>query len=117
MTGATPPGLLSICNLQGPVGVEDETGVAIPKAFAIEQNYPNPFNPTTTLSFGVPRAGLVTVKVFDLLGREVATLVNENRPAGYHTEVLDGSRLSSGVYFYRLQANGYSATKKLMLVR
>ena len=98
------------------VGVK-ESRPGVPTEYTLSQNYPNPFNPTTTISFGVPRAGLVTVKVFDLLGREVATLLNENHPAGFYEVQLDAGLLSSGVYFYRLQTNDFVATKKMILLK
>jgi hypothetical protein len=94
-----------------------EHGQEIPAAFALSQNYPNPFNPITTISFGVPKASFVTLKVFDLLGREVATLVNENRSAGFYDVQLDAGLLSSGVYFYRLQANDFVSMKKMIVLK
>jgi hypothetical protein len=87
-------------------------------AFArLMQNYPNPFNPTTTIGFEIPRSSFVTLKVFDLLGREVATLVNGEVKTGIHERAFDGSGLASGVYLYRLQAEGFVQTKKLLLLR
>ncbi|MCL5267031.1 MAG: T9SS type A sorting domain-containing protein [Bacteroidetes bacterium] len=80
-------------------------------------NYPNPFNPTTTVSYKLPTSGFVTLKVYDALGREVATLVNGNQDAGVHSTVFDGTGLASGVYFYRLTAPGVSQTKKMLLTK
>jgi len=90
-----------------------------PTAFALDQNYPNPFNPTTNIGFRIPGQGTGWVKlaVYDLLGREVAVLVNDLRPAGEYAVTFDGSRLSSGPYVYRLQANGRVETKKFMLLK
>jgi hypothetical protein len=88
-----------------------------PKEFALLQNYPNPFNPKTVVSYHLPMAGTVRLAVYDLLGREVAALVNEWKPAGQHTVAFDASGLSSGVYVYRLESDGRSATRKLTLVR
>ena len=88
-----------------------------PEKYELSQNYPNPFNPTTKINFSIPKSGLVTLKVFDVLGREVATLVNETRVAGNYTEGFDGSGLSSGVYFYRIQAGDFSSIKKMMLTK
>lgn len=88
-----------------------------PCHFELLQNYPNPFNPATNISFDLPSAGDVMLKVYDMLGREVATLVNGLRHAGSFTERFDASNLSSGVYLYRLTTPSYSATKKLILVR
>lgn len=99
--------------------------VSAPTVFELDQNYPNPFNPSTTIPYQLPVDGLVTLKVFDLLGREIATLVNEQQKAGYYRVTFDANRLASGVYFYRLQArstNGgkagdFAATKRLMVLK
>ncbi len=87
------------------------------QGFALLQNYPNPFNPTTAISYELSANSHVTLKVYDILGRDVATLVNGQRTAGEHSVTFDASRLPSGVYFYRLQAGSYTATKKLMLLK
>lgn len=84
---------------------------------SLSQNYPNPFNPTTVINYQLPVSGKVTLKVYDLLGRELATLVNDRENAGSYSVKFDGSRLASGIYFYRLQAGSFSQTKKLMLVK
>jgi hypothetical protein len=89
----------------------------VPDATTLDQNYPNPFNPTTTISYTLPAQGFVTLKVFNVLGQEVATLVNEAESPGNKSVSFDGSGLPSGVYFYRLQAGSYSATKMLMIVK
>ena len=83
--------------------------------FELKQNYPNPFNPSTTITFSIPTSEFVTLKVYDVLGREVATLVNENLSAGSYSYNFDASNLTSGVYFYKLQAGKYSETKKMIL--
>ncbi len=88
-----------------------------PKSFALYQNYPNPFNPTTAITYQLSANSHVTLKVYDILGREVATLVNQKEIAGSHSVTFDGSRLASGVYFYRLVAGSYTATKKLILIK
>jgi hypothetical protein len=88
-----------------------------PLAFALGQNYPNPFNPTTRISFQLAAVGKVSLKIYDLLGREVETLVDGEMNAGFHLIVFDASRLSSGIYFYRLSAGEYAATKKLVLLK
>jgi hypothetical protein len=93
--------------------------------YSLSQNYPNPFNPSTVISFQIPMASHVSLKIFDLLGREVAALVNEEKRAGSYEVTFDGKNLSSGVYFYRLQAGDPSTgsgqrfvqTKKLSLLR
>jgi len=92
--------------------------VEIPNYYSLSQNYPNPFNPTTTIKFGLPKAGNVKLVVFDILGREVATLINnEFRDVGTYTVNFDASALSSGVYFYRLESGDFSQTKKMLLVK
>jgi N-acetylmuramoyl-L-alanine amidase len=96
--------------------VEPVSGV-IPIAFELLQNYPNPFNPTTSIGFRISNYGLVTLKIFDVLGREIVTLVNEARPAGEYTLRWDASSLPSGVYFYQLRAGDFVQTKKLVLAK
>jgi hypothetical protein len=90
---------------------------AIPDQFELEQNYPNPFNPSTKIKFFTPETGLTSLKVYDLLGREVATLVNEELLAGEHQVSFEASSLASGVYVYTLSAGKYTATKKMALLR
>jgi DNA-binding beta-propeller fold protein YncE/fibronectin type 3 domain-containing protein len=85
--------------------------------YELGQNYPNPFNPTTTIEYAMPQAGVVTLKVYDVLGREVTTLVNERKAAGNYAVPFNGSGLASGVYFYKLTAGNFTATKKLLLVK
>jgi hypothetical protein len=89
----------------------------LPTAFSLEQNYPNPFNPTTVVSFHLPAASNAKLTIYDLLGREVAMLVNERREAGVHEVKFDGSNLASGVYFYRLEAGGFVSTKKMQVLK
>jgi endonuclease/exonuclease/phosphatase family metal-dependent hydrolase/uncharacterized protein YdeI (BOF family) len=94
-----------------------ERGKTAPTAFALEQNYPNPFNPTTTISYALASPSEVKLEVFDVLGRTVATLVNSRQAAGTYSVNFNASRLSSGIYFYRLQAGAFVATKKMLLVK
>lgn len=89
----------------------------LPNALRLEQNYPNPFNPTTTIQYSVPEKQFVSLKVYDLLGREVAMLFEGERLAGNYSAVFDGSSLSSGMYFYRLRSGNSIISKKLLLVR
>ncbi len=89
----------------------------LPMHFSLYQNYPNPFNPSTTISFILPLKSLVFLKVFDILGREVATLANEEMLAGNHSFNWNAANLASGIYFYRLQAGSFTETKKLILLR
>jgi len=81
------------------------------------QNYPNPFNPSTNIKFDVPKSGVVNLKIYDMLGREVNTLVNGFRNAGTYEVNFNAGNISSGIYFYRLQYNGLVMTKKLMLIK
>jgi photosystem II stability/assembly factor-like uncharacterized protein len=90
---------------------------SLPFEYALYQNYPNPFNPTTTIKYSVKEAGVVSLKVYDILGKEIATLVNEIKTPGEYTTTFDASLLSSGIYFYTMQAGGFSATNKLLLVK
>ncbi|MCK9281588.1 MAG: T9SS type A sorting domain-containing protein [Melioribacteraceae bacterium] len=98
------------------VGVEEEAN-NIPTQFELMQNYPNPFNPTTMIRFNLPISGNVTLKVFDLLGKEVAVLVNEHKPAGTYEIEFNGMGLSSGVYFYQITAGNFVSVKKFTLIK
>lgn len=102
--------------LVGTVSV-DEDAYAASAAFTLEQNQPNPFNPQTKISFTLPQAEQVSLKVYDVLGNEVATLKNEEMPPGAHAVIYEAHALASGTYFYRLQAGAFVATKKMSLVR
>jgi beta-glucanase (GH16 family) len=97
--------------------VEEDDGENVPQEFVLYQNYPNPFNPSTTIRFYIPKSEHVTLKVFDVLGREVATLVNGELNPGEHSVVYKAKGLASGMYFYRLQAGTYHDTKKLLLLK
>lgn len=88
-----------------------------PITFQLNQNYPNPFNPTTTISFSLPQSEDVVLKVFAILGNEVAVLVNGYKSAGKHKVKFDGSNLSSGLYFYRIQAGNNFSVKKMTLTK
>jgi len=85
--------------------------------YTLYQNYPNPFNPVTTINYTIAAKDFVTIKVFDFLGKEVATLVNEEKPAGSYSVNFNGNKLSSGVYFYRMHAGSFVETKKLILLK
>jgi hypothetical protein len=108
-----------------PVSVkDDETKNGIPTEFTLTQNYPNPFNPSTTISYSVPEIAFVTIKVYDVLGNEIATLVNEENHIGNYELEFNGSNLPSGIYFYRLQAvptgrqaGSFVETKKMVLMK
>ncbi len=91
--------------------------LTFPAQFILEQNYPNPFNPTTTIEYSIPQSGFVTLKVFDVLGNEVVTLVNGHNEAGKHQIKFDASNLKSGVYFYKIENGNFVETKKLVLLK
>ncbi len=95
----------------------DNKGMEEPFTFSLGQNYPNPFNPATMISFQIPQKGIVTLKVFDVTGKEVRTLVNEVKEAGANSVLFDASALSSGVYFYKLVSGSFTDTKKMILVK
>jgi len=96
----------------------NEVVIGLPDKFEVKQNYPNPFNPTTNLEFSIPHAGSVSLKIYDMQGREVAVLVNEVKPAGNYKIIFNGSNLSSGVYFYKLElnANGQTLNKVMKML-
>lgn len=98
------------------VGVK-EAPIATPQVYTLDQNYPNPFNPSTTIAFQVPMASHVTLKIYDLLGKEIVTLVNEQKSPGAHQVRFDAAGLSGSVYFYRMQAGQFTQTRKLLLLR
>jgi hypothetical protein len=100
----------------GPSSVEPDPGV-LPTAFTLSQNYPNPFNPSTEIKFTLTRNGFTTLKVYNMLGQEVATLVNEELQTGGYTSHFAGNTLPSGTYVYRLTSNGLSISKKMMLLK
>ena len=94
-----------------------ETVVEVPNEYSLLQNYPNPFNPSTVINYSTPQDGKVTLKVFDITGKELVVLVNENQKAGHYSVNFDASRLSSGVYFYTLNSGSFMAAKKLTLIK
>jgi photosystem II stability/assembly factor-like uncharacterized protein len=89
----------------------------VPKNFSLSQNYPNPFNPSTKIQFALPKSSLAKIVVYDLLGREIETVVNEQLNAGTYEADFDGGKLSSGVYYYKLTAGDFSETKKMVLIK
>jgi hypothetical protein len=91
--------------------------VAQPNEYSLSQNYPNPFNPSTTIDYSLLKDGLVTLKVYDVLGKEVVTLINEVQLAGQQKITFDASALSSGVYYYQLVSGDFTSTKKLILMK
>jgi hypothetical protein len=91
--------------------------VSAPVDFELFQNYPNPFNPSTSIKYSIPKSVLVTLKIYDVLGKEITTLVNEKEEAGLHKIEFNPTNLSSGVYFYTLKTEGFLQTKKMILIR
>ena len=89
----------------------------VPGKFELMQNYPNPFNPSTIINYSVPKASMITIKVYDILGREVTALVNEEKSAGNYSVQFSGSKLSSGIYFYQLKSDNFISTKKMLLIK
>jgi len=85
--------------------------------YNLEQNYPNPFNPSTIVAYSIKNDGMVTIKIYDILGREVRTLINENKPAGNYTVEFDASALSSGVYLYKIKSGKFVNVKKMILLK
>jgi hypothetical protein len=110
-------GMLHYTDAIRPGGLTDVGNVPDPTMYALDQNFPNPFNPTTTVSFALPKPEHVTLKVFDLLGREVATLADEQLGAGYHRRMWNAGEMPSGVYFCRLHAGDFAQTRKLVLMK
>jgi plastocyanin len=106
-------------------GIEDSRASLRPGAFKLDQNYPNPFNPTTMISFDLPFQSFVSIKVYNLVGQEVATIVNENMPAGSYARIWNAASVPSGVYFYRLQARAiadgrgstFTETRRLIVLK
>jgi photosystem II stability/assembly factor-like uncharacterized protein len=104
-----------ICRYTGTTGVENNDNS--PKDFSLMQNYPNPFNPGTVIRYQLPVASQISIKVFNVLGNEIATLVNDYKPAGNYNVDFNAANLSSGVYFYSLTAGSFTETKKFILLR
>jgi len=96
---------------------EVEVDLGLPKNYSLEQNYPNPFNPSTVISWQSPVGSQQVIKLFDVIGNEVATLINEWKEAGSHSLKFDASDLSSGVYYYKLTTDNFSSTKKMILTK
>ena len=92
-------------------------GSQIPTSYVLNQNYPNPFNPLTHIKFGLPTAGKVSIILYNVLGQEVAKLLEANKSAGYHVLDFDASHLPSGLYFYRIQADNFAEVKKMVLMK
>lgn len=103
-------------NLSEMIGIKN-ISTEIPSIYTLSQNYPNPFNPSTNIQFSIPNVQFVSLKIFDMLGKKVANLVNEKLKTGTYETAFDGSNLTSGVYFYRLTAGDYTETKKMLMIK
>ena len=101
----------------GVTQAEEPVEIKLPQTYSLYQNYPNPFNPSTTISYRLAGTSFVTIKVYDILGKEVASLVNEVKSAGKYTVKFSGDRFSSGVYFYQLRAGSTIQSKKMILMK
>jgi len=108
-------GMTGTVIVQNPVGVQDEEIIA--DHFKLEQNFPNPFNPSTRINYSVPNESFIDIKVYDILGNEVALLVNEEKQAGNYQVNFDASNLSGGVYFCQMQSANFIETKKMILIK
>ena len=104
-------------NINPVIGIPHVPNNTIPANYSLEQNYPNPFNPSTDITFSIAKAGLVQLTVYDILGREIDVLAKQSYQPGKYTVSFDASRLASGVYFYTLRVNDFTATKKMMLIK
>ena len=97
--------------------LSNDVEIGVPTEFNLSQNYPNPFNPSTKIDFQIPENGNVKITLYDMTGREVAVILNEVKEAGYYNVNFNGSNLSTGAYFYRINANDFTATKKMTLIK
>jgi plastocyanin len=108
-------GMVGVINAN-PIGIKP-IGTSVPSSYNIEQNYPNPFNPSTNIRFDIPKNANVKIVIFDMIGNEVQTLVNGELQAGSYTTDWNASGFPSGIYFYRMQSELYSVTKKMILIK
>ena len=96
---------------------EVEVEVSLPLEYSLEQNFPNPFNPTTTIRYAIPEDNFVSIKLYDVLGNEVITLVNEQQQAGRYEMLFNASSIASGVYYYQITSGNFNQTRKLVLMK
>jgi len=106
-----------LINLSNATGLDDSPETSLPESFSISQNYPNPFNASTTIKYELPHLAHVTIDIYNILGRKVEMLVDNQQPAGYHQVTWHADGFTSGIYFYKLQADEYAKTKKMVLVK
>jgi hypothetical protein len=116
-TTLTTDGEIVLATAPERLAVRVAGGATTPAEYALEQNYPNPFNPVTTLRYQLPQETRVTLKVYDLLGREVAVLVDEVQKPGYRSAEWNAGGVASGVYFYRLDAGSFSQVRRMMVLK
>jgi hypothetical protein len=107
----------STFNFQVPTAVEDNITSTLPTEYELAANYPNPFNPSTTIRFALPQAGHVKLAIYNTIGQQVATLIDGNKEAGFHSLVWEAHNMPSGIYFYSLQANGETFIHKMTLIK
>lgn len=107
----------NICKINGTTGISNNLNEEIPNEYSLSQNYPNPFNPITKIKYSVPVNGLVSLKVYDILGKEIITIINDNRLAGNYETEFNGVNLSSGIYFLRMEAGEFKDVKRMILVK
>lgn len=106
-----------VVNIQIATAIDDESDLGLPNEYNLTQNYPNPFNPTTTIEFSLPKASMVKLEVYNVLGQKVSSLIDEFMPAGVHSVEFDGKNNPSGIYFYRLEHESGSQTKKMVMIK
>ncbi|MBL8008864.1 MAG: T9SS type A sorting domain-containing protein [Ignavibacteria bacterium] len=97
--------------------VSQNSTTAVPEVYSLSQNYPNPFNPSTKINFSIPKSGIVTIKIYDILGKEVMTLVNEMKQAGNYETEFTATNLASGAYFYRMESGEFKDIKRMVLIK
>ncbi|MBK7158599.1 MAG: T9SS type A sorting domain-containing protein [Ignavibacteria bacterium] len=97
--------------------LSNEVVIGVPNKFSLHQNYPNPFNPVTKIRYDIPVSGNVSMKIYDNIGREVKSIINEFKDAGFYTVEFNGSNFASGIYYYKLETGNFTATKKMVLLK
>ena len=112
-----PPGRANTCFVINTLTGTGNFGNKIPMDYSLSQNYPNPFNPVTKINYSIPKSSLTKLRVYDLLGREVATLVNDMKQPGMYSVDFDGTNFSSGVYFYKLEAGTFTEVKRMIMIK
>jgi len=116
-SGGNGRGDFMLQSLANPLTGTENGNTTVPGAYSLEQNFPNPFNPTTNIKFSVAKLSLVKIVVYDVLGREVQTLVNEKMNTGSYEVSFDGSSLYSGVYFYKISSGEFSQVRRMVLIK